>query len=91
VLNTGGGDRNLGEMGHRGASFMGSPLWVGVPRMVASEAEGSSAGVVEADSVRVACEVGMLGRPGRDGDGLASAWLFLRDRLGSAPVEADLG
>lgn len=56
--------------------------------MVDSEDAGSNDGVVEADKARCVVAVGMLDFDGRDG--LVSGWLFCRDRVPVAPVEAAL-
>ena len=52
--------------------------------MVASDVEGSSVGVEEAERVRCAEDAGMLERPVRIG--LLSCWLFFRDLVPGEPA-----
>lgn len=80
LLRTGGGDRSLGETGHRGDSRRRS--WVvgdlTGALVLDSEAAGRRVGVVEEDRVRtVEDRAGLAGRPAREG--LRSVMLFFRD------------
>jgi hypothetical protein len=85
LFSTGGGDRSLGDTGHRGVSrrfsvgdFCGAPFFPAV-----SDAVGSSDGIVDVFNVLCASEdddcVGKFGLD--DAAGLVSTLLFLRDRL----------
>lgn len=80
LLSTGGGDRSLGETGHRGDSRRRS--WVvgdlTGALVLDSEAAGRRVGVVEEERVRtVEDRAGLAGRPAREG--LRSVMLFFRD------------
>lgn len=86
----GGGDRNLGDTGHRGDSLRCSWAvgdFTGAP-MDESDVTGRSVGVVVEESVLVAEDAaGLLGRPSREG--LTSWRLFFRDRVPGLVVARD--
>ncbi len=88
-MRTAGGERRRGETGQRGllrdcSDFWGPGAWA---IEEASEAAGSSVGVVSAERTAVFCEVvGMLLRVRV---GLVSCGLFLRDAVGE--TAADVG
>jgi len=92
LFSTGGGDRNLGDTGHRGASPGRSGatdgFWGTGVLTVESAGAGGRAGVLDADSVRGAPGAGTVDRDGRDG--LLSWVLFLRDLVPAVPVGAAL-
>lgn len=85
----GGGDRNRGDIGHRGLSLESvgtTPFFCGVEACCASLTPGGRAGVAEVDRLRAAAVcVGICDLEGRVG--LRSCWLFLRERVPERRLE----